>query len=474
MFTDNCNNFQINLEDAIHQCVTLEEESKWMVHCHVCFDKNDKIDHNQIIFHGKGLNTKYLNTRERSAMIFSFAMNNKSLHNLSRKQAFKMLSDEDICSMLIHYGLYKFIVILAHKSKDFTYEYTYSIGALQQYSKFLNICSRDIWEPNTKILLPLISNIDIDIHKTSLYNNIIFKKFIYYYIYVTSLSIIHCQPRAVHTCPRFRMDGVCDDCLCHDLEKEAYLGYMMLFCAKNIRSVLCSISNVKLKEMINECYNQNTDNFENKHVSAVHMKFKLLKKWAITEFINSGRKHIFFAFNYYLTMNTKDPNCFPLIEQSELFFIVANALVAISGQHKNAKICYILSIISKGGLYEQVMYLRALSKHCYAQKEYFIGYKILKCAFKLSKGYILPSFVNMKYKLKRKKFRKKRNKMKCFHCNKAAIKLNSCKGCMKAVYCGKQCQKKHWNITHRNECDRSWISSTCYFYDLLKRTFDWI
>eukprot|EP01084_Bolivina_argentea_P109561 195846_1 len=463
--------------DAINQCVILHKELlsfKYLFHCHFCFHRNDQIEYDEIHLHAKELNSNYLNTRERTAMILSFAMKDKSLHTISKTRALKMLCDQDIRNMSERSGLYQLIVALAEKSKDFTYEYTYSISALQQYSKLLQMNRNDIWDLNTRILLPLLSNIDIDIHKSSLYDNIIFQKFIFYYIFQTTLSIVHFQPRALHTCPQYRVHGFCHDCLNQDLHKEAYMGYMMLTCAKNIRSVLYSISNVKLKEMINECYNQNTDNFENKHVSAVHMKFKLLKKWAITEFINSGRKHIFFAFNYYLTMNTKDPNCFPLIEQSELFFIVANALVAISGQHKNAKICYILSIISKGGLYEQVMYLRALSKHCYAQKEYFIGYKILKCAFKLSKGYILPSFVNMKYKLKRKKFRKKRNKMKCFHCNKAAIKLNSCKGCMKAVYCGKQCQKKHWNITHRNECDRSWISSTCYFYDLLKRTFDWI
>eukprot|EP01084_Bolivina_argentea_P308285 533034_1 len=242
------------------------------------------------------------------------------------------------------------------------------------------------------------------------------------------------------------------------------MGYMMLTCAKNIRSVLYSISNVKLKQIINECYNQNTVRSCNKNVtSAVSIKLKLLKKLTITEFMNIGRQHLFFAFNYYLKMSKRsyDINCnsacckkqhdlFQLHAATDLWFIVANVFASISGQHKNSIICYVLSIVSsmsQCGLYEQVLYLRALSKHCYLNKEYFIGYKILKCAFKLSKGYILPSFVNIEYNLKRKKFKQKRRRMKCFNCNKTASKLYSCKGCMKAVYCYKKCQKKHWN-TH--------------------------
>ena len=51
----------------------------------------------------------------------------------------------------------------------------------------------------------------------------------------------------------------------------------------------------------------------------------------------------------------------------------------------------------------------------------------------------------------------KRNYLECQECNKSAQclrikKLKLCSGCKEVYFCGKLCQKKSWNASHRFEC----------------------
>ena len=50
--------------------------------------------------------------------------------------------------------------------------------------------------------------------------------------------------------------------------------------------------------------------------------------------------------------------------------------------------------------------------------------------------------------------------MKCECCGKLEVesKLRACTGCMLAMYCGKRCQKSHWNTYHRSKCRRNWMN----------------
>ena len=45
----------------------------------------------------------------------------------------------------------------------------------------------------------------------------------------------------------------------------------------------------------------------------------------------------------------------------------------------------------------------------------------------------------------------------CRNCNKTkqeleANKIRKCTGCGLVGYCGKECQREHWQITHKKEC----------------------
>jgi len=43
----------------------------------------------------------------------------------------------------------------------------------------------------------------------------------------------------------------------------------------------------------------------------------------------------------------------------------------------------------------------------------------------------------------------------CSYCGKnpdMIAPFKFCGGCNKAIYCGKECQKKHWNTSHKNQC----------------------
>eukprot|EP01083_Nonionella_stella_P167612 563804_1 len=40
----------------------------------------------------------------------------------------------------------------------------------------------------------------------------------------------------------------------------------------------------------------------------------------------------------------------------------------------------------------------------------------------------------------------------CKHCGNCKGKYKLCKGCRSVFYCGKSCQKKHWNVSHRFDC----------------------
>merc|ERR1711971_145770 len=100
--------------------------------------------------------------------------------------------------------------------------------------------------------------------------------------------------------------------------------------------------------------------------------------------------------------------------------------------------------------------LIGLSRNCYQCKEFLIGYKVLRCAYKLANGYIFPSFVNVNYLKKQRKYRRKYERMRCRHCDKHMVDLKCCSLCMKVVYCSKKCQKIDWKQEHRKECDKSW------------------
>ena len=137
---------------------------------------------------------------------------------------------------------------------------------------------------------------------------------------------------------------------------------------------------------------------------------------------------------------------------------------------KHIKLFYVAAIIQQNDMtkyftnYQTVIALFALSEHCYKNKEYQIGLKVLKSGYQIGHQFMLKKFINKRYPKQRKKLLKKLNIQKCdgIKCNEFAKK--SCTGCMEYFYCSKSCQKYDWKDRHRESCDRSWE----YLYTALK------
>lgn len=48
----------------------------------------------------------------------------------------------------------------------------------------------------------------------------------------------------------------------------------------------------------------------------------------------------------------------------------------------------------------------------------------------------------------------------CSYCQKELKKINTCSLCRRAMYCDRDCQRKHWKASHKGECSRSAAPAT--------------
>eukprot|EP01084_Bolivina_argentea_P116708 207312_1 len=137
----------------------------------------------------------------------------------------------------------------------------------------------------------------------------------------------------------------------------------------------------------------------------------------------------------------------------------------ISNKHHYAKAIGVIKICIANDLIVRVEELNTLGLACGACKEYFIALKMFRCSYKLSQGYIIDEQTPEEEVLKCiLDLRQTWWDMKCNFCgiraskSKGYEKHKACIGCMKVVYCSRECQKIDWNTKHRIECDKSWKS----------------
>merc|ERR1712228_713131 len=226
----------------------------------------------------------------------------------------------------------------------------------------------------------------------------------------------------------------------------------MIFCVDNLRNVLHNISDCKLKKISNECYASfaigiNAKNEVHRNINYLFLKFKSMKQWTANQFVENGQKYIFSAMDCVHSGKYRDE--IRSFQWPHILFIAGSAFSLIPKQHKNVILFYVLSIVSYSDLYDRIIFLRALSNECFEYKEYLIGYRVLRSAYKLCGKYMLPTFVNVEYKEKKKDIIEKLVNIKCSGCNRKGMALRCCKGCMKTFYCSKRCQKLHWRKVHR-------------------------
>merc|ERR1712228_827004 len=110
--------------------------------------------------------------------------------------------------------------------------------------------------------------------------------------------------------------------------------------------VLRDISDRKLKKILNECYAEIAIG-SNKIMRNLLIKFRMLKRWNIEQFVENGQQHIFSAFNCFMSKWIQNRTEFNLEQKYQLLFCVASAFSLSPNQHKNATIFYVLSVVSE-------------------------------------------------------------------------------------------------------------------------------
>lgn len=133
---------------------------------------------------------------------------------------------------------------------------------------------------------------------------------------------------------------------------------------------------------------------------------------------------------------------------------------------------FLLEIITRSlriapSLFSFSLDLRNLSEACSLNGEYRMALKALRkvqmVCFSSDGQHIAPNFVQKQCKEQRRALKGKMSTMRCSYCSKMRkAKLRSCTGCMKAMYCNKRCQKRHWNANHRDLCVRTWSDNNWY------------
>ena len=353
----------MDLHEAILDCLDIFVESQQEIqHCNIDLGATDRIEVKKLHLHPEALSGDYSRLQEK---LYNVLPINMKCNVLNKKDASKILNDDDINFMLRACGRYNLLLNLAKRAHQTELHYTDYIVASEQDHKLLDTDQYNVYLGHFRFILSYV----IGPNKTSQFDEIIFKNFVYYFMSVTVLSTIHCQPRKIHKCSDYRRNGFCIGCVHQDIMDECCLGYIMLYCSDIIKNILHNTPMSKLKKIINECYAANTIR-PNDKMGNLLIKFKLLKRWNIAQFGQTGQDYIFSAFNYFMKMRCKHKGELHLDKRPKLCHIVASAFFTVKGQHRNSTIFHVLAVVSQGDLYDRVMCMRELSYHCFVYKEY--------------------------------------------------------------------------------------------------------
>ena len=238
----------------------------------------------------------------------------------------------------------------------------------------------------------------------------------------------------------------CLICIEMELENKIGVGYLMLFCAEIIVETIKLIKPSDLDKMSRKlCGRRCFELYQLKLLNADQMK-----EIGLQYVVDSGSELI--QIQNDIEANGRMENL------GQVWHILGDAYSLIKGNYVCANVYYAISITASQALYQRVLSMIALSDNCYKNGQYLIGYKLLKIAYKLSDGYMFPSFVNESYAIKRRRFRQRYKRMRCRYCHDAISSFKCCSMCMEMIYCSRRCQKIDWNQNHRNECGKTWIT----------------
>eukprot|EP01084_Bolivina_argentea_P037858 70002_1 len=394
-------------------------------------------------------------------------INRLSLNRSEFNQFFNPLTNTYIINMIRNFGNYSLMLHLCRKYQIFNEYYANSIGALEKYGLF-NEKIRDL---NDECADSEMAFISIEgqhlINKNSKYFHGLLALFIRNLV-KQSLSLSKQLFRFKETCDCYsKVYGDCKMHIAFALQTKASVGYLMLFAANDIQTALnyidCPLQEkVKiLEKWMIACYGDYCEYRKAKQKRIIFSKLKQMAKdllsWNLYDFQRIGKEYIISTFNETKKMMRKDRHFFE-IETGHLLHMMGKISLLMDKNYCKAIKYFGASSCCALGLYEKVLSLKELSQSCYLNRQYLIGFKVLKYAYKLSNKYILPSFVTRGYWIWTQKFKRCIAMMTCGNgkCkdNLESIGiLQACCGCMRVAYCSRKCQKIDWKIKHKYQCD---------------------
>eukprot|EP01084_Bolivina_argentea_P088649 160043_1 len=303
------------------------------------------------------------------------------------------------------------------------------------------------------------------------HSELIMRLFIEIYVLITIHKIDYGGNKWCTNCNKNNYD----ECLTINCLAQSHLGYLMVFASKRLYKGLQSISLKELTDSLLNCYKLQFRSVICSEIQQqLRRKAKLLKIWNANDIAINGGKYVFDAFDLFCRMESMyafDSLSDYGLTESKLFHITGKVYSLFDREHDTANCYLVIAICSEQDLYQRILSLKALMFNCYLNEQYLIGIKILKYIFKICAGYILSSFVKRDYFKQKKKFKTKIAAMKCSNCNREKVKLRACSGCMKMAYCSAFCQKRNWNRTHRNQCNKTrlyWMLKTVIFDNMFR------
>eukprot|EP01084_Bolivina_argentea_P198017 339218_1 len=246
---------------------------------------------------------------------------------------------------------------------------------------------------------------------------------------------------------------------------QYHLGYIMVFCSNFIYDLLNEETHLRKRlKFYRSCLNKEYDmriemKFQHKSMSVI---INDMKHWNINDIEKLGTKHLLkacFTFRHICGYDTS----------ARGYYIWAQYESQIKERYDIAKMYYLVAITAYPA-YESLMCralaLIGLTENCYKNEEYFVGKKVLNIAYKVCKGYLFTSFIETKYPKYKRKLLEKVCGMNCVNCgtDNRGLLLKVCTACMKVSYCSKRCQKIHWKLKHKRNCNKTWK----YLYHCLK------
>ena len=254
------------------------------------------------------------------------------------------------------------------------------------------------------------------------------------------VNVPHDERRAVKcTC--------CSTHLQYDVPLQ--LGYLMYVCAGPLHRVIQDTEVSELKLM-----------FPTGHIRMYQMQamknFKSLSSGEIQEGGSSYGQDVIAMFG--------ETPCSHELHKCAMFML--GQMSVWTSRHISRKFLR-ASIVNCDDLYIRVQSMMLLSLMSDQDQEFQFACKLVKNAYKLSKGYMQPSIVN-DGPVGMKIFKTTISMLTCDGCSSQSQdqrrKMRYCTGCFKTVYCSRKCQKKHWRSAHRQWCGGTRKAG----YDMLK------